>query len=176
MNSRFSTVLVLLFSLLLIPVMAPAAEQCSTDDNENRPDDRVALEGVEVGRIFWDITIADPATLAGRIAVISETYRDMVRQNVVPEMILAFRGGSVRMLNADLSKIPDEQRENTAELQQRLERLMEQPGVRLESCYIAMRRVPLEPENMMRGVHTVNNTFLSAMGYGQKGYIALPIH
>ena len=176
MKSRFSAVLVLLFALLLLPVSALAAEQCSTDDNGKRPDDRVALEGVEVGRIFWDITIADPGTLAGRIAVISETYRDMVRQNVTPDMILAFRGGSVRLLNADVSKLPEEQRENAAELQRRLERLLEQPGVRLESCYIAMRRVPLEPENMMRGVHTVNNTFLSAMGYGQKGYIALPIH
>lgn len=151
------------------------AEGCQTDDDK-RPHDRLALEGVKVGRIFWDITIADPVVLVGRLKVIAETYRDMVRQGVKPEMILAFRGGSVRLLNADVAKLSKELQAGAIEVQQHLDRMMELPGVRIESCYIAMRRVPLEPENLARGIHTVNNTFLSAMGYGQKGYISIPIH
>jgi intracellular sulfur oxidation DsrE/DsrF family protein len=153
-------------------------EHCLTDDEyaEGRPNDREALAGIEIGRIFWDVTVADPAVLDGRLGVIQTTYQDMVRQNVTPEMILAFRGGAVRLLAADLNRIPEGQRVGAAEVQARLTRLLELPGVRVEACYIAMRRIPLEPENMIRGVHTVNNTFLSAMGYGQKGYVSIPIH
>lgn len=154
----------------------PVADGCVTDEDSALPNDSVALEGVEVGRIFWDVTIADPALLAGRLTVIEQTYRDMVRQKVTPEMILAFRGGSVRLLVSDIGSVPEESREGALDVQQRLERLMDLPGVRLEVCYIAMRRVPLEPENLKRGLHTVNNTFLSAMGYSQKGYVAIPIH
>ncbi|WP_052812868.1 hypothetical protein [Desulfonatronum thioautotrophicum] len=153
----------------------PVADGCLTDE-DLLPDDSVALEGVEIGRIFWDVTIADPSLLAGRLGVIDQTYRDMVRQGVTPEMVLAFRGGSVRLLVADHSRLPEETREGAQSVQQRLERLMELPGVRLEACYIAMRRVPLEPQNLMPGLHTVNNTFLSAMGYGQRGFISIPIH
>lgn len=153
------------------------AEGCQSDENDkNRPHDRVALEGVKVGRILWDVTIADPVVLAGRLSVIIDTYRDMVRQGVTPEMILAFRGGSVRLLVRDLTKLPEDMRDKARDVHDRLQRLLDLPGVRLEACYIAMRRVPLEPENLMKGIVTVNNTFLSAMGYGQKGYIALPIH
>lgn len=174
--------LVLLFGVGASPALSgqndkplPVADGCLTDD-DLLPDDSMALEGVETGRIFWDVTIADPALLAGRLGVIAQTYRDMVRQGVTPEMILAFRGGAVRLLVADVGTQPEESRAGVQDVQQRLEQLMELPGVRLEACYIAMRRVPLEPQNLMRGLHTVNNTFLSAMGYSQKGYVPIPIH
>lgn len=155
-----------------------ATEHCMTDDEfeARQPNDRTALEGIEVGRIFWDVTIGEPQLLAGRLGVIDQTYRDMVRQNVTPEMILAFRGGSVRLLTSDLTVFAEESRPEVQDLQRRLQQMMELPGVRMEACYIAMRRVPLEPENLIRGIETVNNTFLSAMGYGQKGFISLPIH
>lgn len=155
---------------------SPAGHWPADGNGDQRPDDRAALAGVVVGRIFWDVTIGDPALLAGRLGVIDETYRDMVRQGVTPEMVLAFRGGAIRLLNADLQHLPEELRAGAAEVQRRLQALRERTGVRLEACYIAMRRVPLEPENLMPGIEAVGNTFLSAMGYGQKGYVAIPIH
>ena len=142
----------------------------------NSPNDAAALEGVEVGRILWDVTISDPEFLAGRLAVIKQTYRDLVRQDVTPKMVLAFRGGSVRLLSEDLEFLDEEDREAAKEAQKLLKNLASQPGVRLESCYIAMRRVPLEADHLLSDVHTVGNTFLSAAGYGQKGYVSIPIH
>lgn len=154
------------------------AAYCRIDDAPalDRPNDANALEGVSVGRILWDVTIADPSFLASRLDVIAETYRDLVRQGVTPEFILAFRGGAVRLLAKDPSGLPEESRLKAGDVTRRLEALSAQPGIRLESCYIAMRRVPLEPEHLNDVVHTVGNTFLSAMGYGQKGYITIPIH
>ena len=176
--------LILLLTTVCLPEVAQqavanaqVAEQCLTDDQVARlPDDSVALQGVEVGRIFWDVTVADSAMLAGRLGVIDQTYRDMVRQGVTPEMVLAFRGGSVRLLTSDVTRLPEDVRDGAIQVQQRLESMMGLPGIRMEACYIAMRRVPLEPENLIPGMHTVNNTFLSAMGYGQRGYVSIPIH
>lgn len=181
---RINNFILALFAMIVIVISSSVAaedigtEHCLTDEEyeARQPNDRAALEGIEVGRIFWDVTIGDPKLLFGRLGVIDQTYRDMVRQNVTPEMILAFRGGSVRLLASDLSGHSEESRPDIQDLQQRLQQIIELPGVRMESCYIAMRRVPLEPENLIRGIETVNNTFLSAMGYGQRGFISLPIH
>lgn len=154
-------VLLLLPSGFLVGAETTVAEYCQTyeEGDNGRPDDRAALAGVEVGRIFWDVTIADPAALAGRLGVIDKTYCDMVRQGITPEMVQAFRGGAVRLLTADLAPLPEELRKQAVEAQRRLSQMLELPGVRMESCYIAMRRVPLEPENLMAGIKTVGNTF-----------------
>ena len=176
-------IILALFASFLMMFSNPVAageietEHCLTDDEfeARQPNDLEALEGIKTGRIFWDVTIGDPRSLAGRLGVIDQTYRDMVRQNVTPDMILAFRGGAVRLLASDLTGFAEESHPAVQDVQRSLRQMMDLPGVRMESCYIAMRRVPLEPENLIRGIVTVNNTFLSAMGYGQKGYISLPI-
>jgi len=179
-NNVILALIAMLLILFSMPVSAGdiETEHCLTDDEfeARQPNDRAALEGIEVGRIFWDVTIGDPELLLGRLGVIDLTYRDMVRQNVTPEMILAFRGGAVRLLASDLAGLAEESHPGVQDVQRRLQQMMELPGVRMEACYIAMRRVPLEPENLIRGIETVNNTFLSAMGYGQKGYVMIPIH
>ncbi|MDF1614054.1 hypothetical protein [Desulfurivibrio dismutans] len=175
---RFGWFGVMVVAVLLAVAAGPAAGSgpaAAGKGQSDRPDDRVALTGVETGRIFWDITIADAYRLAGRLGVVVTTYEDMVRQGVTPEMVLAFRGGAVRLLAADLAMVPAEQRAGAADVQRRLQELQERPGVRLEACYIAMGRVPLEPGKMMPGVNTVGNTFLSAMGFGQKGYVAISL-
>lgn len=176
---RFGWLRALLVAVLLVATLTTAvgAEPPAASEGQNdRPDDRVALAGVETGRIFWDITIADAYVLAGRLAVVATTYDDMVRQGVTPEMVLAFRGGAVRLLAADLALVPADQRDGAVDVQRRLQELLAQSGVRLETCYIAMNRVSMEPEDMMPGVNTVGNTFLSAMGFSQQGYVSIPLH
>jgi hypothetical protein len=160
---------------LIIPQDAQVCEDVGEHAQADAPDDREALRDIKIGRIFWDVTIADPVQLLGRLEVIEKTHRDMVHQDVRPEMILAFRGGSVRLLT-DLENVGPEHRAGAAEVQAKLRTLLALPGVRMESCYIAMRRVPLGSGELMEGIEAVGNTFLSAMGYGQKGYVSIPIH
>ncbi|WP_429884541.1 hypothetical protein [Geoalkalibacter halelectricus] len=182
---QFKLLIPLACFILLLPAFVNGAQLCEepldavfdlTPAAAAAPDDREALRDVEVGRIFWDVTLADPVALAGRLGVIRQTYEDMVRQNVKPEMIFAFRGGAVRLLATDLAAAGVAQREEAAVVQKRLSALLELPGVRMESCYIAMRRVPLEPQQLLSGIHSVGNTFLSAMGYGQRGFVSIAIN
>lgn len=139
-------------------------------------DDRVALEGIEVGKIAWDVTQGNPGILRGRLNVILETYRDMQRQDVEPRMLFTFRGGAVLLLQKDISALPLSDQDEAEQVQRQLAELQALPGVRMEACQIAMRRAGLEPDDLIPGIHAVGNTFLSLMGFGQRGYITIPIN
>ncbi len=138
--------------------------------------DSVALEGIEVGKIAWDVTQGNPSILTGRLDVIHETYRDMQRQAVTPKMLFTFRGGAILLLQRDIDALPLADQADAELAQARLAELIALPGVRMEACQIAMRRAGLEAEDLIPGVHAVGNTFLSLMGFGQRGYITLPIN
>lgn len=143
---------------------------------EEQAGDGVALQGVEVGRIIWDVTQGDPALLSGRLAVVRQTYEDLKRQQVRPDMVFAFRGGAVLSLNRDLDRLPFAQRNDVEAVQQQLAALLELPGVRMEACQIAMRRVEMTADDLIPGVHQVGNTFLSLMGFAQRGYVTIPLN
>jgi intracellular sulfur oxidation DsrE/DsrF family protein len=142
----------------------------------DKPDDAYALQGVDTGRILWDITQGSPALLKARLAVMEETFQDMVRQHVKPEMVLAFRGAAVLLLDRNLSHTSFEDGQDARDVQASLAEFVALPGVRLEACYIAMRRGPMTPEDLVDGVHAVGNTFLSTVGYSQKGFVSIPIN
>lgn len=143
---------------------------------EEQAGDAVALQGVEVGRIIWDVTQGDAALLSGRLAVVRQTYEDMRRQKVRPEMVFAFRGGAVLLLNRELERVPFAQRNDVEAVQQQLAALLELPGVRMEACQIAMRRADMTAADLIPGVHQVGNTFLSLMGFVQRGYVTIPLN
>lgn len=142
-----------------------------------KPGDSAALAGVEDGRIIWDVTQGDPAILSARLDVIEETYDDMVRQDVTPRMVFAFRGGAARLIATDIDAHVDlADRDAALLVQEKLTALLTRSGVVMEACDIATRRFDLGPDDLMSGVDAVGNTFLSLMGYGQQGYVAIPIN
>ena len=139
-------------------------------------DDRVALEGIEVGKIAWDVTQSNPAILNGRLEVIYETYQDMLRQDVEPRMLFTFRGGAVLLLQKNIDALPLADQAETEQVQRKLAHFNTLSGVRMEACQIAMRRAGVGSDDLIPGVHAVGNTFLSLMGFGQRGYVTIPIN
>lgn len=165
--ARYSRVWWLLVGVLALAGVAAA----------DKPGDAAALAGVEEGRIIWDVTLADPAALSGRLDVVVETYDDMVRQGVTPRMVFAFRGGAARIIAGDIDDhFTIEQRNAVEEVQEKLAALQERAGVTMEACDIATRRFQLGQDDLMPGIDLVGNTFLSLMGYGQQGYVAIPLN
>ncbi len=157
----------LLAALMLLAVPAAA----------DKPGDDAALAGIEEGRIIWDVTQGDPALLAGRLAVIEETWDDMVRQDVEPRMVFAFRGGAARVIARDIDAHFDlADHDAVAEVHERLNDFLERPGVVMEACDIATRRFDLGADDLLPGIDLVGNTFLSLMGYSRQGYVAIPIN
>ncbi|MFO8156096.1 MAG: hypothetical protein R6U87_08860 [Thiohalospira sp.] len=142
-----------------------------------KPGDAAALEDIEEGRIVWDVTLGDPEALSGRLDVVNETYDDLVRQDVKPRMVFAFRGGAARVIATDVDAHFDlAERNAVLEVQEKLAALLERPGVTMEACSIATRRHNLDQSDLLPGIDLVGNTFLSLMGYGQRGYVAIPLN
>ncbi|MFO8025056.1 DsrE family protein [Thiohalophilus sp.] len=157
--------------LALLGLLLPAVVHADSD----KPDDTRALQGIETGRILWDVTLGDPAALAGRLDVIQETYDDMLRQGVEPEMIFGFRGGAARLIARDTRHSELNQVTEIKAVHQRLKSLLELDGVHMEACNIATRRINLGADDLLPGIELVGNTFLSIMGYQQQGYATIRI-
>lgn len=155
-----------LCATLLLAPLAHAAE---------RPDDSAALAGVETGKVIFDINMGDPKKMTLYLTVIGQTVDDLERQGVEPDVILAFRGHSVKLVSTDRESFEltdfehlDRIAEQVAELQKR--------GVRMEACSVACRLFNVEQTTLLEGIKPVGNTFVSLTGYQAQGYANIPIY
>jgi intracellular sulfur oxidation DsrE/DsrF family protein len=158
---RLST---LVLALLALPLAALA-----------EPDNERALEGVERGDVIWDITLSKPNQLAGQMNVIRETYRDLQAAGIEPRMVLAFHGRNVHFLTEDLSSVPLEQVDQVERFNENLDKLLALDGVRAEACAIATRVYGADRDAIREPVEVVGNTYVSNIGYTQKGYSIIGI-
>ncbi|WP_018875735.1 hypothetical protein [Thioalkalivibrio sp. ALE31] len=154
-----------LLGALLLPGLALA----------DKPGDQRAIAGMDTGRILWDITIGEPDRLIARLSVIRETYDDMQRQGLEPEMVFAFRGGAAGLIARSTDHLDIEDVSTVRHIHERLEGLLELDGIHMEACSIATRRFDLEQDDLLPGIHLVGNTFLSIMGYENQGYATIRI-
>ncbi len=141
-----------------------------------RPDDAHALQGIEEGRILWDVTASDPNVLLARLEVIEQTWRDLERQDVTPRMVFAFRGGSVRLLTRNAPERDIDHAQTILQIHSKLAELHELDGVeRMEVCSIASRRAGITQEDLVEPLVEVGNTFVTAAAYAQRGYAKIKI-
>ena len=141
-----------------------------------KPSDSVALKGVKSGKVVWDINMGDPKKLSLYLNVIVETYDDLVRQGVTPDMIFAFRGKSVLLISRNREPIPMEQHIDLDKVAELLADLNKRPGVRMEACSVACRLFGVKAENLLPDIKMVGNTFVSLIGYQAQGYGTIPIY
>lgn len=153
-------------SLLLMPVLALA----------QKPDDGHALSGVKSGKVAWDITVGSPAKLLMYLGVIEETYEDLKRQGVEPDMVFAFHGPVLNLISTDRTDVPLDQEADYDKVTEKLKGLLTRPGVRMEACSVATRLMGLDSNKFLEGIHYVGNTFVSQIGYQAKGYALIPIY
>ncbi|MFN2381393.1 MAG: hypothetical protein ABR561_02435 [Guyparkeria sp.] len=141
-----------------------------------RPDDAHALQGIEEGRILWDVTLADPDKLLARLGVIEQTYRDLEEQGVTPRMVFGFRGGSVPLLTRAASEGDIDKAQIILQIQSKLAELHALDGIdRMEVCSIASRRAGITQADLVEPLVEVGNTFITAAAYAQRGYTKIKI-
>jgi intracellular sulfur oxidation DsrE/DsrF family protein len=141
-----------------------------------KPLDSAALEGVTAGKVVWDINTGDARKLGLYLRVIQETYDDLVRQGVSPDMIFAFRGKSVLLVSTDRDQVPLEEFDQLDEVAGLLADLNGRPGVKMEACSVACRLFGVNADNLLPGIRAVGNTFVSLIGYQANGYGTIPIY
>jgi intracellular sulfur oxidation DsrE/DsrF family protein len=139
------------------------------------PDDADALKGVETGKVVFDMNTADAKKTVLYLTVIEETVNDMTRQGVKPDVILAFRGPSVKLISKDREQVDPADIEHLDKIAAQLADLHKH-GVRMESCSVATRMLKVNNDRLLDGIKPVGNTFVSLTGYQAQGYALIPIY
>lgn len=158
---------------LVLPLLLLIASQ--TLFAQAKPDDADALRGVTTGRVIFDINMVDPKKMTLYLAVIRETVDDLRRQHVEPDVILAFRGLSVRLISRDREAMQLEDFEHLDRIAEQIADLQSQ-GVRIEACSVATRLFQVDNTTLLDGINPVGNTFVSLTGYQAQGYANIPIY
>ncbi len=139
-----------------------------------KADDSDALAGVTQTKSLFDIGVSEPKTLEFYLRVIRQTYDDLVRQGQKPDMIIDFRGSSVRLVTTETWSFSEEDQAlltKAAQLVKELKGL----GVRMEACSIATDFYKIDPATILPEIKMVGNTFITLTGYQSKGYSLVPI-
>lgn len=139
------------------------------------PNDSDALKGVTTGKVIFDINMADAKKMTLYLMVIKQTVDDLKRQNVAPDVILAFRGLSVRLISKNRDNMELTDFEHLDKIAQQLSQL-KQEGVRMEACSVATKLFNVDNKLLLDGIKPVGNTFISLTGYQSQGYANIPIY
>jgi len=139
------------------------------------PDDRDALQGVKTGKVILDINMTEPKKMTLYLDVIKQTVDDLVRQNVEPDVILAFRGLSVRLISENRDQMELTDFDHLDKIEAQLKEL-QRKGVRMEACSVATRLFQVDNNSLLSGIKPVGNTFVSLTGYQAQGYANIPIY
>ena len=140
-----------------------------------KPDDADALRNVEQGKVLFDVNMTDAKKMTLYLSVIRETVDDLKRQGVEPDVILAFRGLSVRLISKDREQMELTDFEHLDRIAEQLADLRRQ-GVRMEACSVATRLFKVDNDSLLDGIKPVGNTFVSLTGYQAQGYANIPIY
>jgi intracellular sulfur oxidation DsrE/DsrF family protein len=135
------------------------------------PNDKAALQGLQEGKIVFDITEGNGKKLLAKLNVIDETRQSLMHQGVTPHFVLTFRSGATRLVQMDMAKIKPENRDYAAQIAAKLKTISKAPGIEsLEQCSVAVRLSNVVPEQVLPEVKVVGNGWISLMAYQARGY------
>lgn len=140
-----------------------------------QPDDSDALKGVNKGKVIFDINMVEAKKMTLYLMVIRQTVEDLKRQGVEPDVVLAFRGLSVRLISKDREQMELTDFEHLDKIAEQLADLQQQ-GVRMEACSVATKLFKVDNNSLLAGIKPVGNTFVSLTGYQAQGYANIPIY
>jgi len=142
---------------------------------DNTPNDSDALKGVTMGKVIFDINMIEAKKMTLYLQVIQQTIDDMQRQGVKPDVILAFRGLSVRLISKNRENMELTDFDYLDQIAQQLTTLYHQ-GVRMEACSVATKLFKVDNKSLLKFIKPVGNTFVSLTGYQAQGYANIPIY
>ena len=141
-----------------------------------KPSDADALQSINEGKVIWDVTVGSPTKLLFLLKVIDETYEDLERQNVKPDMVFLFHGRATKLISTKPIDLSPNEKEDHKEALELIKKLSQLPGVKMESCSISARHLGIDNETIIPDIKPVGNTFVSQIGYQKKGYAMIPIY
>ncbi len=165
MHAIFKLVLTSFFGLLMLNVA-----------QAEKPSDADALENVKIGKVVWDVLASRPDRLLFYLKLIDETYDDLVRQEVEPDMVFIFHGRALNLVKDEPVDFLPKDKQAHQEALALIKDLNARPGVRMEACSISARMQGIENDGIISDVKMVGNTYVSLIAYQSKGYSVIPVH
>jgi len=150
----------LMLVMLLMLTCSPSLQA------ESQLNDREALAGLKTAKVIFDVRVADLDKLVFNLRLFSETMEGIAAQGVKPEMVVTFRGPTVKLLTA--TALDEEALD--------LLRALKKKGVQFEACAVAMRVLKVDQAGLVPEVKLVANVFNSLIGYQNKGYAMIAIN
>ena len=126
-------------------------------------------------KAIFDVRISKAKSLLFALKVIEETAQGMTAQGMKPEFVLAFRGGTLRLLTTDPDVQTEEEEKMLAEVRQRL-KVYKDKGMVLEACNVAARIFDIDKEELDPNLHLVTNSLISVIDYQNRGYALVPMY
>ena len=136
--------------------------------------DHAALAGLHVAKALFLVNVRKPLAAERLIRVVGLTERQLRAQKVTPRLLVVFIGPDVTFLTRNMRGIPPAQTGAVAGLQKEIEGLAHR-GVRFQACGIAMHHMHVAPRALIAAVRPVQNGFISAIAYQEKGYALVPV-
>ncbi len=141
-----------------------------------KPSDVDALKNIEVGKVVWDVLTSRPDRLLFYLKLIDETYNDLVRQGVEPDMVFIFHGHALQLIKSEKVDFLPKDKQAHQEAMTLISDLNARPGVRMEAYSISACMQDIDNDGIISDVKMVGNTYVSLIGYQSKGYSVIPVH
>jgi intracellular sulfur oxidation DsrE/DsrF family protein len=126
-------------------------------------------------KAIYDVRISKPKALLFALKVIEETSEGMIAQGMKPEFVLAFRGGTLKLLTTDPEFETDAEQKILTEVRQRL-KTYRKKGMVLEACGVAAGIFDIDKEELDPNLHLVTNSLISLIDYQNRGYALVPMY
>ena len=108
--------------------------------------------------------------------VVEETHADLLRQGVAPDMVFAFRGPSVKLISSQSFDMTSEEQKAREEVINWIKKFTQKSNINMEACSVATRLLGVDNETIISEISPVGNTFVSLIGYQNKGYALIPLY
>jgi intracellular sulfur oxidation DsrE/DsrF family protein len=165
-NKPTNSVINLLFTFLLtLPVVSLAADPMDAD----------ALKGLTSAKAVFDITTAEPKKLNFYLNLIENTAKSMEAQGVKSDFVLSFRGPATFYTSMDRKRIKMEDITMADKISVKLQSLSKTPGIQLNQCAVAAKALKVDTKTINPAVKVVGNSWISLIGYQNKGYALVPV-
>ena len=138
------------------------------------PETAPALQGLTSVRLICDVTVGDPELLLNRMALLDDTYTQLLDAGLTPKVVVAFRGEASRFTAKDGKYLPPAQRRHQADMKEWLKHF-KALGFGIEQCAVAAKARNIDTKDVLPQVTVVANGYVSLIGYQNQGYALLPM-
>ena len=136
--------------------------------------DKAALAGLKEVKMVFDISVGDPKKLLDRLELIELTRLGLLKENVTPRFVLAFRGPASRLTQKDPNLVKTSDLITATKIRDLLVAMSKEKNVELDQCSLANTLQRVKNEDTYPELKLVSNSLLTIMAYQNKGYGYLP--